>query len=149
VLAPNEIEARFEIFNETYVKKLQIEARVIGDMCLNHVIPAAVKYQNILIENVKGMKDIFGEESSALCASEMDTLKKIALYINRISADVEALVEARKKANRIEDIAERAKVYSYDVKSMMEKVRDSADNLEMLIDDEMWPLPKYRELLFF
>jgi glutamine synthetase len=95
------------------------------------------------------MKDIFGEESSVLCASEMDTLKKIALYINRISADVEALVEARKKANRIEDIAERAKVYSYDVKSMMEKVRDSADNLEMLIDDEMWPLPKYRELLFF
>jgi glutamine synthetase len=79
----------------------------------------------------------------------MDTLKKIALYINRISADVEALVEARKKANRIEDIAERAKVYSYDVKSIMEKVMDSADNLEMLIDDEMWPLPKYRELLFF
>ena len=149
VLAPNEIEARFEIFNETYVKKLQIEARVIGDMCLNHVIPAAVKYQNILIENIKGMKEIFGEESSVLCASEIDTLKKISMYVNRISADVDSLVEARKKANRIEDIAERAKVYSYDVKSMMEKVRDSADNLEMLIDDEMWPLPKYRELLFF
>ena len=149
VLAPNEIEARFEIFNETYVKKLQIEARVIGDMCLNHVIPAAVKYQNILIENIKGMKEIFGEESSVLCASEIDTLKKISMYVNRISADVDALVEARKKANRIENIAERAKVYSYDVKSMMEKVRDSADNLEMLIDDEMWPLPKYRELLFF
>ena len=71
------------------------------------------------------------------------------MYVNRISADVDALVEARKKANRIENIAERAKVYSYDVKAMMEKVRDSADNLEMLIDDEMWPLPKYRELLFF
>ena len=149
VLAPNEIEARFEIFNETYVKKLQIEARVIGDMCLNHVIPAAVKYQNILIENIKGMKDIFGDESAALCASEMDTLKKISMYVNRISSDVVSLVEARKKANRIENIAERAKVYSYEVKSMMEKVRDSADNLEMLIDDEMWPLPKYRELLFF
>jgi len=149
VLAPNEIEARFEILNETYVKKLQIEARVIGDMCLNHVIPAAVKYQNILIENVKGMKDVFGEESLVLCASEIDTLKKISMYVNRISADVEVLVEARKKANRIEDIAERAKVYSYEVKTMMEKVRDSADNLEMLIDDEMWPLPKYRELLFF
>ena len=149
VLAPNEIEARFEILNETYVKKLQIEARVIGDMCLNHVIPAAVKYQNILIENVKGMKDVFGDESLSLCASEIDTLKKISMYVNRISADVEALVEARKKANKIEDIAERAKVYSYDVKTMMEKVRDSADNLEMLIDDEMWPLPKYRELLFF
>ena len=149
VLAPNEIEARFEIFNETYVKKLQIEARVIGDMCLNHVIPAAVKYQNILIENIKGMKDIFGEESSVLCSSEIDTLKKISMYVNRISADVDSLVESRKKANRIEDIAERAKVYSYEVKTMMEKVRDSADNLEMLIDDEMWPLPKYRELLFF
>ena len=149
VLAPNEIEARFEIFNETYVKKLQIEARVIGDMCLNHVIPAAVKYQNILIENVKGMKELFGAQSELLCASELDTLKQISLYVNRISKDVVALVEARKKANRIENIAERAKVYSYEVKTMMEKVRDSADNLEMLIDDEMWPLPKYRELLFF
>ena len=149
VLAANEIEARFEILNETYVKKLQIEARVIGDMCLNHVIPAAVRYQNILIENVKGMKEIFGDESINLCSSEIDTLKKISTYINTLSADVVALVEARKKANRIEDIGERAKVYSYEVKTMMDKVRDSADNLEMLIDDEMWPLPKYRELLFF
>ena len=149
VLAPNEIDARFEILNETYVKKLQIEARVIGDMCLNHVIPAAIKYQNILIENVKGMKEIFGEDIAVLCASELDTLKKIATYVNRISADVDSLVEARKRANIIEDIAERAKVYSHEVKDMMEKVRDSADNLEMLIDDEMWPLPKYRELLFF
>ena len=113
------------------------------------MLPAAVKYQNILIENVKGMKDVFGDESLSLCASEIDTLKKISMYVNRISADVEALVEARKKANKIENIAERAKVYSYEVKTMMEKVRDSADNLEMLIDDEMWPLPKYRELLFF
>lgn len=149
VLAPNEVEARFEILNETYVKKLQIEARILGDMCLNHVIPAAVKYQNILIENVKGIKDIFGDSFMEYCASEVETLKKISLYINGVSADVESLVEARKKANRIEDIAERAKVYSHEVKDMMEKVRVSADNLEMLIDDEMWPLPKYRELLFF
>jgi len=149
VLAPNEVEARFEILNETYVKKLQIEARILGDMCLNHVIPAAVKYQNILIENVKGMKDIFGDSFMEYCASEVETLKKISLYINGVSADVESLVEARKKANRIEDIAERAKVYSHEVKDMMDKVRLSADNLEMLIDDEMWPLPKYRELLFF
>ena len=149
VLAPNEVEARFEILNETYVKKLQIEARILGDMCLNHVIPAAVKYQNILIENVKGMKDIFGDSFMEYCASEVETLKKISLYINGVSADVESLVEARKKANRIDDIAERAKVYSHEVKDMMDKVRLSADNLEMLIDDEMWPLPKYRELLFF
>ena len=81
VLAPNEVDARYEILNETYVKKLQIEARVMGDMCLNHVIPAAVRYQNILIENIKGMKDIFGEESVELCASEMATLKSISMYI--------------------------------------------------------------------
>lgn len=149
VLAPNEVEARFEILNETYVKKLQIEARILGDMCLNHVIPAAVKYQNILIENVKGIKDIFGDDFMKYWASEVETLKKISSYINNVSADVDSLVEARKKANRIEDIAERAKVYSHDVKDMMQKVRLNADNLEMLIDDEMWPLPKYRELLFF
>ena len=149
VLAPNEVDARFEILNETYVKKLQIEARVIGDMCLNHVLPAAVKYQNLLIENIKGMKDIFGAEFQSLCSSEIETLKKISMYINNASTDVEALVEARKRANKIEDIAQRAKEYSYEVKPMMEKVRESADKLEMIIDDELWPLPKYRELLFF
>ena len=149
VLAPNEVEARFGILNETYVKKLQIEARIIGDMCLNHVIPAAVRYQNVLIENVKGMKEIFGDEYLSCCSSEIETLKKISKYINDVSSDVDSLVEARKRANRIDDIAERAKVYSRDVKDMMEKIRISADNLEMLIDDEVWPLPKYRELLFF
>ena len=149
VLAKNEIEARFEILNETYVKKLQIEARIIGDICLNHVIPAAVRYQNVLIENIKGIKDIFGEGYKDFCSAEVDTLKKISAYINGISEDVEALVEARKVANKIDDIAERAKVYSREVKDLMEKVRYSADHLEMLIDDEVWPLPKYRELLFF
>ena len=149
VLAKNEIEARFEILNETYVKKLQIEARIIGDICLNHVIPAAVRYQNVLIENIKGIKDIFGEGYMDFCSAEIDTLKKISTYINNISVDVEELVEARKRANKIENIAERAKVYSHSVKDMMEKVRDSADHLEMIVDDEMWPLPKYRELLFF
>ena len=149
VLAKNEIEARFEILNETYVKKLQIEARIIGDICLNHVIPAAVRYQNVLIENVKGIKDIFGEGYMDFCSAEIETLKKISTYINNVSVDVEELVEARKRANKIENIAERAKVYSHDVKDMMDKVRYSADQLEMIVDDEMWPLPKYRELLFF
>ena len=118
-------------------------------MCLNHVIPAAVKYQNILIENVNGIREIFGKGYLEFCGSEIETLKKISTYINNVSIHVEQLVEARKKANRIEDMAERAKVYSREVKDMMDKVRDNADHLEMLIDDEMWPLPKYRELLFF
>ena len=149
VLAPNEVEARYGILNETYVKKLQIEARVIGDICINHVIPAAVKYQNVLIENVKGMKEIFGDMYVDYCSSEIETLKQISLYISNISRDVEALVEARKKANKVEDMAARAKMYSHEVKDMMDKIRKSADSLEMLIDDELWPLPKYRELLFF
>ena len=149
VLAPNEVQARFEILNETYVKKLQIEARIIGDMCLNHVIPAAVKYQNVLIENVNGIKEIFGKGYLEFCSAEIETLKKISTYINSISIHVEQLVEARKKANRVEDMAERAKMYSHEVKDMMDKVRENADKLEMLIDDEMWTLPKYRELLFF
>ncbi len=149
VLAPNEVEARFEVLNEIYVKKLQIEARVIGDICLNHVLPAAVRYQNILIENVRGVKDVFGDDFSELCASEISALKKISHFTNAVSRDVEALVEARKKANKIENIAERAVVYSHEVKDLMDRVRYSADHLEMLVDDEMWPLPKYRELLFF
>lgn len=149
VLEPNEVEARFEILNEIYVKKLQIEARVIGDICLNHVVPAAIKYQNVLIENIKGMKEVFGDQYEQLCAAELSTMKKISGYINDISRDVELLVEARKKANKIEDIASRAKVYSREVREMMDKVRYSADHLEMIVDDEMWPLPKYRELLFF
>ncbi len=149
VLAPNEVEARFEILNEIYVKKLQIEARILGDICLNHVIPAAVRYQNVLIENVKGIKDIFGDDYMNFCSSEIDTLKKISFHMNNLSADGVRLVDARKKANRIEGIGERAKTYSHEVKDMMDKVRYSADHLEMIIDDEMWPLPKYRELLFF
>ena len=149
VLAPNEVESRFEILNEVYVKKLQIEARILGDICLNHVIPAAVRYQNVLIENVKGIKDIFGDDYMNFCSSEIDTLKKISFHMNNLSADVVRLVDARKKANRIEGIGERAKTYSHEVKDMMDKVRYSADHLEMIIDDEMWPLPKYRELLFF
>ena len=149
VLAPNEVQARFEILNETYVKKLQIEARIIGDMCLNHVIPAAVKYQNVLIENVNGIREIFGKGYLEYFSAEIETLKKISTYINSISVYVEQLVEARKKANKVEDMAERAKMYSHEVKDMMDKVRENADKLEMLIDDEMWTLPKYRELLFF
>lgn len=149
VLSPAETEARYEVFNETYVKKLQIEARVIGDICLNHVIPAAVSYQNVLIKSIQGCKDVFGDEYKELCKADIETFKKISKYVNALSSDVHDLVEARKKANKVEDMSKRAKLYSTEVMEMMEKVRYSADHLEMLIDDELWPLPKYRELLFF
>ena len=149
VLSPVESEARYEVLNETYVKKLQIEARIIGDVYLNHVIPAAVSYQNILIKSIKGCKDVFGEEYKDLCKADMDTYRNISGFVNNISADVANLVEARKKANRVENMAERAYLYSTEVKNEMDKVRYNADHLEMLVDDELWPLPKYRELLFF
>ena len=97
---------------------------------------------------MRGVKEIFGDEYKTLCSSEFATLKKISSYINDISRDVEELVESRKRANRSADIAQRAKVYSKEVKAYMDKVRYSADHLEMIVDDEMWPLPKYRELLF-
>lgn len=149
VLTPSEIEARVEVQEETYVKKMQIEARVLGDVCLNHVIPAAVTYQNVLIRNIQGSKEIFGEEYLHLCEADIETCRKIAGFINALSADVKTLVETRKKANRMENMPERAYAYSTEVKTLMEKVRESADNLEMLVDDALWPLPKYRELLFF
>ena len=149
VLTPSEIEARVEIQEETYVKKMQIEARVLGDVCLNHVIPAAVTYQNVLIRNIQGSKEIFGEEYLHLCEADIETCRKIAGFINALSADVKTLVETRKKANRMENMPDRAYAYSTEAKTLMEKVRESADNLEMLVDDALWPLPKYRELLFF
>ena len=149
VLSVPEIKARVEVQEETYVKKLQIEARVLGDICLNHVIPAAVSYQNVLIRNIQGSKEIFGDEYVSLCKADVDTCRKIAGYINALSADVEALVEVRKKANRLTDMSERAYAYSTQVMDAMSRVRASADQLEMLVDDALWPLPKYRELLFF
>ena len=149
VLSPVESEARYEVLNETYVKKLQIEARIIGDVCLNHVIPAAVSYQNILIKSIKGCKDVFGDEYRDLCKADMETYRHISGFVNNISANVAELVEARKKANKVENMAERAYLYSTEVKAAMDRVRYNADHLEMLVDDELWPLPKYRELLFF
>lgn len=149
VLSETEIAARVEVLEETYVKKLQIEARVMGDICLNHVIPAAVAYQDILIKSIQGSKEIFGDEFQTLCKADIQTYRKIAGYINALSEDTQALVEARKKANHMTDMTQRALAYSTDVMSLMGRVRDSADNLEMLVDDALWPLPKYRELLFF
>lgn len=148
VLSEREIEARYEVLNEIYVKKLQIEARVIGDLSLNHILPTAVRYQNLLISNIKGMSEIFPDDYLEMCASQIRSLKKLSLYINRLSEDVENIVEARKRANAVEPISRRAEMYSMDVAPFMESIRDSADHLEMIVDDELWPLPKYREMLF-
>jgi glutamine synthetase len=101
------------------------------------------------MQSLRGAKEVFGEEYKKICKSDIETYKNISGYVNKLSVDVEKLVDARKKANAVADIAKRAKMYSRDVQDQMGKVRNSADHLEMIIDDEMWPLPKYRELLFF
>ena len=147
ILSRSEIEARVEVMEETFVKKLQIEARVIGDICLNHVIPAALAYQNVLINSIRGCHDVFGDGAPSLCKSAAATFREISTLVNSLSDGVAHLVEVRKKANRADSLSLKASLYSTDVLESMSKVRECADRLEMLVDDALWPLPKYRELL--
>lgn len=146
ILSRSEIEARVEVMEETYVKKLQIEARVIGDMCLNHVFPAAITYQNTLASNVLNNRDIFSDDP-AIRKGAIKSLREISLLVNSLYDSVNELVNVRKIANRLPSIPERANMYSTEVLQKMAQLRESADQLEMLVDDALWPLPKYRELL--
>ncbi|MDR3133115.1 MAG: glutamine synthetase type III, partial [Prevotellaceae bacterium] len=149
VMTENELLARYEIFNEIYVKKIQIEARMVGDLAINHVVPTAIRYQSNLIKNVTGLKEILSKEEFAeLATPQLQSIKKIGGYIKNIRQLVHNLVEERKKANGIEEFPERAKAYTEKVLPYMKEIRLHADKLEQIIDDEMWPLPKYREMLF-
>ncbi len=144
-----ELEARFDIRIETYTKQLQIEARVLGDLAINHIIPTAYKYQNILIENIKGLKDLLPDnEYKQATKTQLETIKNISNHITMINIKANEMVEARKKANKIEDMRVKAKEYSKNVKPYLEEIRYHIDKLELIVDNEMWPLPKYRELLF-
>ncbi|MBS4039789.1 MAG: glutamine synthetase III [Flavobacteriales bacterium] len=143
-----EIEARYEIELEEYAKKIQIEGRVLGDIARNHVIPTAIKYQNTLIENVKGLKDIFGADYSKLASEQINLIKEISHHIEAINSKIDAMTEERKKANALGSAEQMAHAYCNQVKPYFEEIRYHADKLELLIDDEMWTLTKYRELLF-
>lgn len=148
VLSAREIEARYEVMNETYTKKLQIEARVLGDLVINHIIPTAIKFQNTLIENVKGIKELFGEAMcKTMCSEQITMIEKISKYIESMRINVHDMIEARKEVNVIDNFGEKAAAYTEKVLPYMKVIRDSSDKLEMLVDDELWPLPKYRELL--
>lgn len=149
ILSEREAHARYEVLNETYIKKLQIEARVMGDLTTNHVIPTAISFQNSLVENVKGIKDLFPDDYEELCKTQLNMIKKISGYVNKLHLYVHDLVEARKVANVIEDIPQKSEAYYSTVFPYMDKIRTVVDKLEMVIDDELWPLPKYREMLFF
>ena len=143
-----ELEARYEIELEEYTKKIQIEGRILGDIARNHVVPTAIRYQNILIENVNGLKNIFGEGFQEFAAEQIILIKEISGHIAGINTKVEAMTEARKKANHITNIEEMAAEYCNVVKPYFEEIRYHADKLELLVDDEIWTLTKYRELLF-
>ena len=149
VMNHKELEARNEVKWETYVKTVQIEARVLGDLAMNHIIPVATHYQSQLIKNVQGMKDIFPlEKAERLSIRNMKLIEEIAERTEKIEQLVEELTDARKVANRIENIHERAIVYHDTVEPHMGAIRYEADKLELIVEDGLWTLPKYRELLF-
>ena len=148
VLTKKELTARYYILMENYILNSQIEARVLGDLAINHIIPVAIKYQNYLLDNVMKMKQLFPNELNELVGNRIEIIKEISLRINNIKQLVNEMVEKRKIVNKIEDIAEKAIKYSSDVVSYFDKIRYNIDKLELIVDNTMWPLPKYRELLF-
>jgi glutamine synthetase len=149
VLSSIELDARYEIELENYILKLQIESRTLGDISQNHIIPAAIKYQNTLIDNVEGLYNIFDKkEASDLAATQTALLKDISLHMSAIKTKSLNMLEERKKANLVDDTKEKALAYCDKVKPYFDEIKYHSDKLELLIDDEIWPLPKLRELLF-
>ncbi len=148
VMSKVEVEARYDVEMEAYINYIQIESRVIGDIARNHIVPTAVKYQNILIDNVKGLKVIFDKDYKSLAKEQLNLIKAISAHIDGINSNVTKMISARDVAHQIEDVTARAEAYSNNVKPFFEEIRTHCDGLELLVDDELWPLTKYRELLF-
>lgn len=149
VMTQKELEARNEVKWETYTKKIQIEARVLGDLVMNHIVPIATEYQTKLLDNVYKMKGLLpAQEADHLSAGNMAIIKEIAEHTIYIKEHVDAMVEARKVANKIMDEREKAVAYHDTISPMLEQIRYHIDKLELIVDDQMWTLPKYRELLF-
>ena len=149
VLNERELHARNEVKWETYTKKIQIEARVLGDLSMNHIIPVATQYQSMLLDNLYKMRVVFDEEKAARLSKEDAALiEDIATHISAIKTNVDDMVEARKTANKLEDAREKAIAYHDNVEPFLNVIRYHIDKLELIVDNQMWPLPKYRELLF-
>jgi glutamine synthetase len=149
IMSEIELKARNEVKWETYTKKIQIEARVLGDLALNHIIPVATRYQTILIENVSKVKNLFdAEKGKEISATNLSLIEDIASHITRIKTLVDKMIENRKVANVITDEREKAIVYHDTIASMLDEIRYHIDKLELIVDNEIWTLPKYRELLF-
>jgi glutamine synthetase len=149
IFTNKELESRVEVEYEKFTKKVQIESRVLGDLAINHIVPTAIKYMTTLIENVKGLKEVFPDkEFEHLAGSRKELIVTLSDHINEIRKLVHDMIEERKKANVIEDKYKKAITYEKKVKPYFIEIREHIDKLELIVDDEMWPLPKYRELLF-
>ncbi|WP_159517702.1 glutamine synthetase III family protein [Sunxiuqinia indica] len=149
VLSEKELVGRTAVEYEKYIMKVQIEARVLGDLAINHIVPTAIQYQTTLLENVKNLKEVFSEkEFEELAFARKELIKEISGHISAIKAKVKKMVEARKVANVIEDSIEKSRVYEKTVYPYLDDIRYHIDKLELTVDNELWPLPKYRELLF-
>ncbi len=149
VLSKKELEARNEVKWEMYTKKIQIESRVLGDLAINHIIPAAVRYQSLLLDNVYKIQQLFkGTKADAISAQDLANIEAISDHISAIKSGVENMINARKHANHLDSERSKAIAYHDDVCPYMEEIRRHIDKLELMVDNEIWPLPKYRELLF-
>src|SRR5690606_24586696 len=149
VLNKSELHGRVEVEYEKFIMKIQIEARVLGDLAINHIVPTAIEYQTTLLKNVKNMKEVFSaEEFDQLASSRLDLIREIGGHISAIKSKRKEMIEARKRANIIEDVVEKAKSYDETVRPYLSDIRYHIDKLELIVDNELWPLPKYRELLF-
>ena len=149
VMTRKELEARNEVKWETYVKTVQIEARVLGDLSMNHIIPVSTHYQSQLIRNVQAMKSVFpADKAERLSTRNLKLIEEIAERTQRIETLVDELVECRRVANRIDNIHQRAIAYHDEVNPKMDAIRHEIDNLELIVEDGLWTLPKYREMLF-
>jgi glutamine synthetase len=149
IFSEKELESRVEVEYEKFTKKVQIEARVLGDLAINHIVPTAIRYMTTLLDNVKGLKEVFtGTEFEKLAGARKEMIVSISDHISNIKKLVNDMVEERKKANVIEDAYRKALAYEKKVKPYLEEIRYHIDKLELIVDNEIWPLPKYRELLF-
>ena len=149
VLSEKELHARNEVKWEMYTKKIQIEARVLGDLCMNHIIPVATRYQTLLLDNVYKLQNIFPKEKSdKLNATNIEIIESIADHTDAIQVNVALMIDARRVANKMDDERKKAIAYHDTVFPFFDKIRYHVDKLELIVDNEMWTLPKYRELLF-
>lgn len=150
ILNERELEARYEIELERYTKKIQIESRVMGDLARNHIIPTAIDYQNLLIDNVTGLKSLYPDKKvfETMAGEQLRVIEELSDRVNRLSQLVKDMTEARKQANNLEEFRKQADAYCHGVFPFFDKVRREVDKLELIVADEIWPLPKYRELLF-